>query len=61
MALHHGKFSSGKKIGKLNLNFANPKNLFFIEIGWGKLFLKKFHTGNEIRLISGNCFKNYFL
>ena len=56
MALHHGKFSSGKKIGKLNLNFANPKNLFFIEIGWGKLFLKKFHTGNEIWLISGNWF-----
>ena len=48
MALHHGKFSSGKKIGKLNLNFANPKNLFFIEIGWGKLFLKNFILGMKL-------------
>ena len=24
MAFHHGKFSAGKMIGKLNLNFANP-------------------------------------
>ena len=38
MALHHGKFSSGKKIGKLNLNFANPKTPIFIEIGWENYF-----------------------
>ena len=56
LAFHHGKISSGKMIGKLNLNFANHKKLIFIEIGWGKLFFKKFHTGNEIWLISGNWF-----
>ena len=48
MAFHHGKISSGKMTGKLNLNFANPKKPIFIEIGWGKLFLKKMILGMQL-------------
>ena len=35
-------------VGELILSFCNAKNPIFIEIDLEIIFLKKFHTGNEI-------------
>ena len=48
-------------VGKLNLNFFNMKNLIFVEIGWGKNFLKISYWEWNYELRVGNSFKNFLL
>ena len=58
LAFDHGEFSSGKVIGKLNrIFFLTQKTYFYRNLLRKIIKKKKFHTGNGMKLISGNCLK----